>query len=408
MLKRVISLLLLACLLMTGLCGCETYDNFISAFFPEQNSVPVPVEETENIKIGVFEPLTGDDAQAASEEIAGIELAHDLFPTVLGKDVELVYGDNESDDSIAADVAQQLVDSGVSMVLGSYRNVLSLAGADVFTASRTPAITITCTNPLITQSNNYYSRACFIDAYQGQSAARYAYGKFKTDWFTIFIMDGDDYGSTLAEQFEEEISLLTGNDYSVATVSFPGSTEDFSFYLEKLSIMRTGPIFFPCDAELGSRVIKQAVEKGYDFNWIGCSKWNGMTENAAAVPDETEAPDLSFLNGVAYVTDYSSDESLSEMTEIFRGAYAAKYGDDVVPGKNVALGFDAYLLALEGISKAGRSEAGTLIANKLTQIKGFAGATGSITMNSKGDPTKDVVINIIQNGEIIAGYTVTQ
>ena len=402
MLKKVISAVLVICLCAVSLCGCETYDNFINAFFPKEEPV-VETAPADTIKIGVFEPLTGADAEAAAEEISGIELAHELYPTVLGKEVELVYADNESSDTVAVDAAKELVGQGVSVVLGSYRNVLSLAGADVFCESRTPAIAVTCTNPLITQSNNYYCRACFIDADQGQTAAIYGVTRLCEDWFTVLYQEGDDYAASLAEQFRSEVSARLGNTYSVATITFPEGTEDFSLYLQKLSVIRTGPIFCPSDSQLGQELIHQAYELGYDFSWIGTSRWLDIVDKAVSLER-----DPAFLENIAFVADYSADTSLGAMTEIFREAYAKKYGTDAVPGKNAALGFDAYLLALEGITQAQTPTAGTLIANKLCHIKGFAAATGTMTMDSKGDPTKDVVIDIVKDGAVCAGYTVTR
>ncbi|MBR3719950.1 MAG: ABC transporter substrate-binding protein, partial [Firmicutes bacterium] len=143
-----------------GLTGCTTYKNFHAAFF-EKN------EEQEVIKIGIFEPQTGADAADAAEEIKGIELARKLYPEVMGKRIEFVYGDNQSDVEMAKTAAQQLVDSGVRLVLGSYKSTLSLAGSDIFEAADVPAIGISITNPIVTQTNEFYFRVCFIDAFQG-------------------------------------------------------------------------------------------------------------------------------------------------------------------------------------------------------------------------------------------------
>ena len=402
--RKVSSLLLLVCLMMflcTVLCGCDSYDNFIKTFvLKEAEVVPDPEEK---VLIGVFEPLTGPDAPAAADEVKGIELAHSLYSEVLGKEIELVYGDNCSDDTIAVQAAQSLVDQGVCVVLGSYRNILSLAGSDVFRESRTPAITITCTNPLITQSNPYYARACFIDADQGKSAAAYGLSALKSSWFTVFMEAGDDYSSTMADQFMAEASSYLGNDYSVAVITYPKGTVDFSLYLEKMCIMRTGPVFFPSDAKSGEEVIWQAAQLGYDFEWIGCSKWNALGEAAAAAGRNS----VSHLDGVCFVADYDVDESLSHMTSVFHETYAKAYGTEEEPSKSVALGFDAYLLAVEAIRQAGRSDAGTLIANKLTNITDFAGVTGNMYMNSIGDPMKDVVIEVFHNGVYSAGYKVS-
>ena len=89
--KRILSLVLVVCL-TAGLTGCTTYTNFKNAFFGTD-----PVAKEKTIKIGVFEPTSGSMKTQGKEEVMGIELAHDLYPTACGKTVELVYADNKSD-----------------------------------------------------------------------------------------------------------------------------------------------------------------------------------------------------------------------------------------------------------------------------------------------------------------------
>ncbi len=62
------------------------------------------------IKIGVFLPLTGDNAAGGELELRGIKLANKLHPEVLGKKVELVIADNKSDKAEAASVAARLIE----------------------------------------------------------------------------------------------------------------------------------------------------------------------------------------------------------------------------------------------------------------------------------------------------------
>ncbi|MEG1585104.1 MAG: branched-chain amino acid ABC transporter substrate-binding protein, partial [Anaerovorax sp.] len=74
-------------LMTTALCmlsGCTTYDNFVQEFI----NVDKAPEDT--VRIGVFEPLSGPDEEQGKLEKIGIELAHDLYPTALAKQVELV------------------------------------------------------------------------------------------------------------------------------------------------------------------------------------------------------------------------------------------------------------------------------------------------------------------------------
>ena len=78
----------------------------------------------DTVKIGVFEPASGDNGAGGKQEVIGIEYANSLVPTVEigGKtyDVELVIVDNQSATDKAVSAAQELVDAGVSIVLGSY------------------------------------------------------------------------------------------------------------------------------------------------------------------------------------------------------------------------------------------------------------------------------------------------
>ena len=93
---------------------------------------PAMAMAEDTIKIGIFEPMTGATAAGGSMEKEGFDLANELYPDVLGKKIELVYGDNKSDRAEATLAAQSLVDKGVVAVLGSYGSGLSMAGGEVF------------------------------------------------------------------------------------------------------------------------------------------------------------------------------------------------------------------------------------------------------------------------------------
>ena len=77
------------------------------------------------IKIGVFEPASGDNGAGGKQEVLGVEYANSLAPTVeIGGEtynVELVEVDNQSSTDKAVTAAQELVSKKVSIVLGSYQ-----------------------------------------------------------------------------------------------------------------------------------------------------------------------------------------------------------------------------------------------------------------------------------------------
>ena len=87
-------------------------------------------ESGENVvRIGIFEPATGDNGAGGKQEMLGMQYANKETPTVdIGGTtytVELVYADNGSDPAKAPTAAAELVSKDVSVVLGSYGSTVS-------------------------------------------------------------------------------------------------------------------------------------------------------------------------------------------------------------------------------------------------------------------------------------------
>ena len=95
------------------------------------------------VKIGVFEPASGDSGAGGKQEMLGMQYANYVQPTVeIGGEtytVELVYADNGSSADKAPSAAQQLVSEGVSVVLGSYGSGVSIAGSQYFADAGIPS-----------------------------------------------------------------------------------------------------------------------------------------------------------------------------------------------------------------------------------------------------------------------------
>lgn len=381
--------LLLAALftLATALSGCATLDNFVEGL----NS-----KETEEVvRIGVFQPLSGEDKGAAALEIQGIELAHELYPEALGKPVELIYADNKSDVNIAEDAADELVTERVAVALGSYTSTLSLVGGDVFAKAKIPMVGATCTNPLITQTNPYFARVCFVDAFQGNAAAKYVYECLKVSKAVVLKEAENDYASAMAKQFSDKLSALTGDAKAVAeSIDYETGTRDFSAQLAQIKASGAKVVYFPSSVEDAAAVLKAA--KGMGLSFIGTDKWE--TEDFLAGAGQA-------AEGAAFTTIYDAETAMTEMSQVFLNAYAEKYGEDETPESAVALGFDAYLTAREAINRAGTALNGDAIMAEMTKIKELPGATGLITLNSDGDPIKPVAINIVSGSAFTHKYT---
>ena len=91
----------------------------------EENKTEEPQkEETNNteadvIKMG-FSTMTGANAAGGAMEVEGIQLANELYPTALGKKIDLVIVDNKSDKVEAANAVTRLIEKDkVVAIIGS-------------------------------------------------------------------------------------------------------------------------------------------------------------------------------------------------------------------------------------------------------------------------------------------------
>ena len=118
--KKAIALLL-ALVMVFALCACGGGDKGTA-----DNGEKV-------VKIGVFEPASGDSGAGGKKEMLGMQYANQETPTVeIGGEtykVELVYSDNGSDSAKAVSAASKLVNEKVSIVLGSYGSGVSIAAS---------------------------------------------------------------------------------------------------------------------------------------------------------------------------------------------------------------------------------------------------------------------------------------
>ena len=179
----------------------------------------------DTVKIGVYEPQSGDNGAGGKQEILGVQYANSIAPTVEigGKtyNVKLEIVDNESSNDKAVSAASQLVSQGVSVVLGSYGSGVSIAASDTFKNAGVPAIGITCTNPAVTAGNTHYFRACFIDSFQGPVLANYAYDNLKVKKAYCLSKLGDDYSGGLVSYFTKQFEKKGGQVVKATATSPP-------------------------------------------------------------------------------------------------------------------------------------------------------------------------------------------
>lgn len=351
------------------------------------------------IKIGVFEPASGDNGAGGKQEVLGVEYANSLAPTVeIGGEtynVELVEVDNQSSTDKAVTAAQELVSKKVSIVLGSYGSGVSIAAAPTFQSASIPAIGCSCTNPAVTEANPYYFRVCFLDPFQGTVMASYANNE-GCKKAAVIMQNGDDYSTGLANYFADAFAKMDGCEV-VYTGTYNTNETDFNAILTAAKAADPDVLFIPSSITTAGIIIKQARDMGITARIMAGDTWENATimENAGAENCE----------GVALSTFF--DENDADASEFVQGFKAYLNGDaealklngnnDTVAAVS-ALGYDAYMAIIEALKDVSGDITGEAVRDALASVS-FDGVTGSISFDENGDANKDMAyIKIMSDG----------
>ena len=349
---------------------------------------------TDVIKIGVFEPLTGENGGGGLQELGGIEYANKMYPEVLGKKIELVVVDNKSDKGEATTAVTRLIEQEkVVAIIGSYGSGVSIAAGDIIKNAKIPAMGASCTNPMVTQGNEFYFRACFLDPFQGRVMANYAIQQgAKTA--AVIMQNGDDYSVGLGNFFINAFKELTGDANSVVDVSeFQVNESDFNAILTNVKAKNPDVIFAPSSATSAPLIIKQARALGIKSLIMGGDTW----ENPSLI--EVAGSDA---DGIVLSTFFDENDPATEEAKVFVEGYKKELAgkEPIIPAV-AALGYDAYLLVRDAIERAGSTD-GVKIREALVATKDFEGVTGVINFTEDGDADKNIaVIKTVDKGQFV-------
>ena len=337
------------------------------------------------VKIGVFEPQSGDNGAGGKQEILGMQYANSLIPTVeIGGEtykVELVYADNASSNDKAPTAAQTLISSGVSIVLGSYGSGVSIAAGDTFSAARVPAVGVTCTNPQVTSDCDVYFRICFLDPFQGTVLANYAKTELGAKKAYCLSKQGDDYSGGLVNYFVQAFGAE-----NCVQETFPEGTSDYSTYITNAQNQGCDVFFSPVSTEAAAQIIAKASAQSLGMPILAGDTWDSNVILDAAKGTDVEICVTTFYQEGA---DPTFDSGIKAWIKGDSAALANNGGNDELAAVT-AMGYDAYNFALEAIKAAGSVDPAAVL-EALPNVT-VTGVTGEIALNDIGDAIRDSAV----------------
>ena len=344
----------------------------------------VPAFAADTVKIGVYEPASGDNGAGGKQETLGIQYANSETPTVEidGKEytVELDIVDNESSNDKGPSAAAQLVSDGVSIVLGSYGSGVSIAASDIFKQGGIPALGVTCTNPQITQGNTHYFRICFLDPFQGTVLANFANDQFEAKKAYVLTKLGDDYSAGLGHYFTEAFEELGGE---VVEETFPEGNSDFASYITSAKNAEADVFFAPTSTEAAALIIEQAASQGLEMPIMAGDTWDSNVILNAAQGKDVQIYVTTFYQEGG---NAEFDAGMKEFINSDSTNTANNGGDDTIAAVS-AMGYDAYYVALEALKAAGSTDPADV--NEALWDVTYDGVCGHVEFDETGDAKRD-------------------
>lgn len=352
------------------------------------------------IRIGVILPFTGmfelvgNNAKNASELVrqeveaaGGIEVGGKKYK------VEFVYGDNQSDPTIAGAVTiKQITQQKVLGIVGGLSSRQAIPTGQMAQAFATPMISPWSTSPITTLNRPYVFRSCFVFTIQGPAIAKFVAKEFQATKAAVLYDIVSAYPRGMAKNFKEAFEAQNGAGSVVAFEEFRTGDEDFSKQLAHIRDTDAEFIFAPQHYNEVPLIVRQAKKMGITIPIVGSNSWAGGDLIGECGND---------CNGLFFTGNYAPGKATG-LNKTFVDQYVGAY--NVNPDEPAALTWDAIRVMLEAIKRTGGLSGDlvkdrTLVKDTLTGIQNFDGAAGVLSFNETGNPSKcTVVVKIDENG----------
>lgn len=353
--------------------------------------IPGCAENPEDqVLIGEFGSLTGGTATFGQSTHRGIIMAAEELNEkggLLKKKIKIATEDDRSLAEEAKTAVLKLIkQKKVIALIGEVASSRSLAAAPEAQKNGIPMISPASTNPQVTEVGDFIFRACFVDSFQGEAMAKFAYTTLKMGNVAVLKDIKNDYSVGLAEYFVKTFRLLGGGISSDESYS----ESDIEFRAQLSSILAKNPdgIFIPGYYTEVGLIARQARELGFRGYLFGGDGW----DSSKTIQIGGEAVNNSYFS-----THYASDDPNPQIQDFIK-RFKSIYGE--TPDAMAVLGYDAAHLLFDAIRRAESFE-GAKIRDALAKTRNFKGISGNISMTPERNAEKRLVVLKIENGKVV-------
>ena len=222
------------------------------------------------VKIGMGGPITGPSAATGAQMKNGVDqAAADINAAggILGKKIQVFYGDDVSDPKQGVSVANNFAGQGVKFVVGHYNSGVTMPSSEVYQENGIVEISPASTNPQVTERGMWnIFRDCGRDDQQGKVAGTYILNHFKGKKIAI-VHDKTTYGKGLADETKKTINA--GGMKEVLYEGINTGEKDYSALVSKIKQAGADLVYFGGLYTEGGLIVRQMRDQGVKAPLMG-------------------------------------------------------------------------------------------------------------------------------------------
>jgi branched-chain amino acid transport system substrate-binding protein len=283
----------------------------------------------------------------------------------------------------AVSAADQLINQvGVQVLIGPQHSGDAIPVAEIAQSAGVLMISPMSTNPRTTAGKDCVFRIGFLDDFQGEVLATFAYGELAVRRAAILYDKARPYNRGIAERFDSRFTLLGGT--VVSSQTYVSGQEEFS---EQLAVIKEADpelILLPNHNNDAFLQGPQIREQGINAILLGTDAW-----------DENQLATVLGFND-AYKVSHWSETVAGEDNRNFVNKYMALFGQ--TPNNTAALTYDAFQILFEAAAAADSLDPSELV-KAIYELPPYPGLSGLIDYSDSGDPVKSAVVLRLSQGK---------
>jgi branched-chain amino acid transport system substrate-binding protein len=312
----------------------------------------LPAAAQEMVKLGLVAAMSGQSAKSGEAIVRGLSLAIDEINArggLLGKKVELIVRDDESNPAKGAVAARELVQrEKVAALFGGLDTPVSLAIVPFANQNKVPFMGVWAAGTPITRNGaaeNYVFRVSAVDELVDKALVDYSIAKYQVKKPGMILIN-NPWGESNEKGLK---AALAGKNIPYAGIEkFETNDVDVVPQLSRLKEAGADALYLVANVAPSSQVVKSLDRMGWNVPIV--SHWGPAGGRFSELAGASAAK-------VHFIQTYSFSGKLSPKGEAVLTALKKKYPEiktlaDVTPAVGIANAYDAMHLTALAIGKA--------------------------------------------------------